>query len=911
MPNNAALWRRTGISAESEEGHVLESGWSRVTEAVEKLLGFKSSQFRQVVMLPQGEFRRLLNADSRERQVIMETLFKTELYRHIEEALKVSAKELQDNFRKLSERKTWVLQEAKTESGDELEKRLKLHTEQLKETAIKIELTRTKVKEAQDKLIEGNQAMEKLEEKKQATSTAALLQAKVETIKAKKAVLLKARLAANLEGTENSLKARQQDTSVAAENLRTKEKTKAMAIAAKEEAEKLLATEIAREPEREAAGTELTRLEELNGKVATLAEARKEADEHGKTASLSEIQFKKSEIALTRLMETIEEKSLAHLQAVNQGTKAAELEAALHNAEQVYNKGKALDDRQVQLAAVEKDLARAAGALRQYRDGYNKARDELALLLEARNKGQAAILSITLQDGSPCPVCGSTNHPSPAKSTVKLPREMEIRDKEQTIAELEKSRDHAQSELNAVTNKKAAISGVIRELEQELGEKAGASLQVLLATTVKAKASWLEASQAAANASVLKNDIGQLKLRQELAIKQLDGLRSAHHKASEDFKAAQAIVEERESSIPQGLREPASLQKARLDARRKLDLLLAGFESARRAAETAAQALARAETAVQEASDALQIARKRAAHEDLVFKQLLEEAVFITVAGYEKARLGKAAMLSLEKELGKFDEDLAKANDRLERAVRAAEGLAEPDLSALTQAASELERKRDDLLTMSSKLQTQAGQEKDWLEQLQQLADKIKGLETRHAIIGHIAEVANGKNKYGLTFQRFVLGALLDDVTVAATRRLKLMSRGRYHLQRTLDRARSNAAGGLDLEVFDTYTGTARSVATLSGGETFLASLSLALGLADVVQSYAGGIHLDTIFVDEGFGALDPESLDFALRALLDLQKEGRLVGIISHVPELKERIDARLEVIPTERGSVASFMFS
>ena len=97
-------------------------------------------------------------------------------------------------------------------------------------------------------------------------------------------------------------------------------------------------------------------------------------------------------------------------------------------------------------------------------------------------------------------------------------------------------------------------------------------------------------------------------------------------------------------------------------------------------------------------------------------------------------------------------------------------------------------------------------------------------------------------------------------------------------------------------------------MATLSGGETFLASLSLALGLADVVQSYSGGIHLDTIFVDEGFGTLDPESLDFAMRALIDLQKGGRLVGIISHVPELKERIDARLEIRPTDRGSVAGF---
>jgi len=127
-------------------------------------------------------------------------------------------------------------------------------------------------------------------------------------------------------------------------------------------------------------------------------------------------------------------------------------------------------------------------------------------------------------------------------------------------------------------------------------------------------------------------------------------------------------------------------------------------------------------------------------------------------------------------------------------------------------------------------------------------------------------------------------------------------------LQRTMDRVRKNAAGGLDLEVFDQYTGVARGVGTLSGGETFLASLALALGLADVVQTYAGGIHLDTILVDEGFGTLDPESLDFAIKALIDLQKGGRLVGIISHVPELKERIDARLEVLPTQHGSTACF---
>ncbi len=116
------------------------------------------------------------------------------------------------------------------------------------------------------------------------------------------------------------------------------------------------------------------------------------------------------------------------------------------------------------------------------------------------------------------------------------------------------------------------------------------------------------------------------------------------------------------------------------------------------------------------------------------------------------------------------------------------------------------------------------------------------------------------------------------------------------------------SASGLDLSVYDAYTGTTRPVNTLSGGESFLASLALALGLADVVQAYAGGVRLETIFVDEGFGSLDPEALDLAFQTLLDLREGNRLVGIISHVPELKERIDVRLEITPGRHGSTARF---
>jgi len=186
---------------------------------------------------------------------------------------------------------------------------------------------------------------------------------------------------------------------------------------------------------------------------------------------------------------------------------------------------------------------------------------------------------------------------------------------------------------------------------------------------------------------------------------------------------------------------------------------------------------------------------------------------------------------------------------------------------------------------------------------------ELAGHEAAFGVIGRLSQVANGENQLRLSFQRFVLGALLDDVLAAATRRLTIMSRGRYMLQRADEPRDGRRAAGLDLSVLDEWTGMQRPVSTLSGGETFLAALSLALGLAEVVQAYAGGIHLDTVFVDEGFGSLDEEALAAALEALTGLQQGGRLVGIISHVSELQEQIDARLQITAGRSGSSARFV--
>ena len=262
----------------------------------------------------------------------------------------------------------------------------------------------------------------------------------------------------------------------------------------------------------------------------------------------------------------------------------------------------------------------------------------------------------------------------------------------------------------------------------------------------------------------------------------------------------------------------------------------------------------------------------------------------------------------LQQTITAYEQNLAAATDRLQRAQNAVNGKTEPELSACKAAEQQADALYRQLTAQTAVTAKELSDLQKAQLQLQELEKKMGTLQDAYQTAASLAETARGNNPSRLTFSAFVLQAILDDVLQAANLRLTSMSRGRYSLSRTGDVLDVRRENGLNIEVTDSFTGVARPVKTLSGGELFLASLSLALGLSDVVQAYAGGIRLDTILVDEGFGTLDSEALDMAIRTLTDLQKGGRLVGIISHVSELRERISARLEVIPGQRGSTAVF---
>ena len=375
------------------------------------------------------------------------------------------------------------------------------------------------------------------------------------------------------------------------------------------------------------------------------------------------------------------------------------------------------------------------------------------------------------------------------------------------------------------------------------------------------------------------------------------------------FESARAVVREREGTLPKGIRTRAELETALVEARNDHKRLLDALDAARERDSEARQAHAETKAALDAAQRALKAAGREAGKAEVRFAGRIKAAGFQDADHYENSRLEDNEIEDLAKEIEDHGAGLKAARLRLTRARQATRGKKRPDLTILERKAEDAKSACDERIARTAGIRKEHSHLAGLRKEVERTERKLKGLEKRYYVAGKIADVANGKNTQGITFQRFVLASLLDDVLGAATERLKVMSRGRFDLQRAGERTDRRLAGGLDLEVYDSYTGTARPVSTLSGGETFLAALSLALGLADVVQAYAGGIRMETIFVDEGFGSLDPESLDLAVQALIDLQRGNRLVVIISHVPELKELIDVRLEVHPTRRGSTSRFV--
>lgn len=284
---------------------------------------------------------------------------------------------------------------------------------------------------------------------------------------------------------------------------------------------------------------------------------------------------------------------------------------------------------------------------------------------------------------------------------------------------------------------------------------------------------------------------------------------------------------------------------------------------------------------------------------------------FADEASYLAAKQEISFIAKLQQEVNQYDAQLEEVTRQIVQYEQALEGCQMPDITASEQRLQQLNQDITAVAEQKNHVQSRLQQNQRLYQEIADRQEKLQELERSYGMVQRLARLASGENPQKLSFETYVLITYFQQVLVQANVRLQKMSEGRYYFLRRLEADDKRKNAGLDIDIMDHFTGKARAVSSLSGGESFKASLALALGLSDVVQSHAGGIELNTIFIDEGFGTLDSDSLESTVDCLIELQKNGRLVGVISHVAELKERMQAWLVVESSQQGSLAYFRHS
>lgn len=903
-PAEARLERLdAGGAAELRAAKVLD-----VNAQVRELLGFELEQFRQVVLLPQGEFRRLLVADSKDRERILETLFGAELYRRVEFELKRASAALEREVSDGRRRIEGLLAGVDAGSEDELRERaaaqqrrrddLDVARTSLREKADEAERAR---KQAEDtaKLFEEQAAARRELERLQAEAPA-WTQRREELAAARRAQAVEA-VAERHAGAARAFEAALRQRDAAASDLEAATR-RAEAAAAAFEAEERRAGERANAEalrhRLEAASVAAARLEALDAEIAKTetawADAQGAAGQYGRDIGYTEGLLKKIGEELEQLRPVVADVD-------RRKERVAAATKALEQVEELAAARSLLLRQSVDVGGARERIAKAEAA-------HAGARTAEAEALRGWSEGQASLLARGLRDGEPCPVCGSSEHPAPAAATADVPSGDDVERAREAVAEAARTVDARRRELEREKSNEEAMRAKVAGLEGALGDQRDLAAAAAGAALAEARQRLIEAGNANNRVAELEKQRAMHAQALAEATAERDATAARAVELDKQLTAAKRQREEVARAIPEGIapREVAArlvaATKAAAALARALDDARSQAASSAAAREAAVRSLANAEAAHRSALEAATAARE-------AFERALAEAGFAGEAEFTTSRRSGGATDALDAELRRFDEALAAASARSDRADAQATGLEPPDLDAVRAADATARKALEDALAEHAGVTKALEATSRTLAAIGEASAAIAEAERRYLAVGRVAQVASGSNEARISFARFVLGALLDDVLEAATERLIRMTQGRFALVRAGGQRDRRRTGGLDLEVLDAHTGVARPAATLSGGESFLASLSLALGLADVVQSHTGGIRLETMFIDEGFGTLDPEALDLAMRALEDLQASGRLVGIISHVPELKERIGARLEVLPGRRGSSARFV--
>ncbi|MEV6069631.1 SMC family ATPase [Nocardia sp. NPDC052001] len=540
------------------------------------------------------------------------------------------------------------------------------------------------------------------------------------------------------------------------------------------------------------------------------------------------------------------------------------------------------------------ELVSAAAVFESARTKHLDAREHTLALREHRLAGMAAELAGALVDSEPCAVCGSAEHPAPAQPAAQAVSKEAEEAALQAERAAEAARDRAGQQV-------AELERAIEVLVERGGDADKAELATGLAA---AETRWNEARGRAELANGLTVELQRLRTEESGLQEELRDCESRGSAAMERIIATDRRLAELTERLTTAAGADGTVERRRA----RLDALVAGATTLREA--RAAAALAREQVA------ALALRVEKLSYEaglvDTAPPVMGETGPDYAVLG-EYARAVEAAsrtaqrQADIEAELIAADRARAHAEAVLaEPEIRAAADIVPGDLEVLESAVTEAQSALERAISAHTVAARRVEQLEELCSQLWAAVDRIAPLQRAHEELARLAEVVSGRgeNNRRMSLRSYVLAARLEEVAVAGSVRLRRMSGGRYEFVHTDVAGPRGRRGGLGLDIRDDYTGAIRPAKTLSGGETFMASLALALGLADVVAAESGGLVLDTLFIDEGFGSLDADTLDAVMGVLDELRSGGRVVGVVSHVDEMRQRIPSRLHVIRGRTGS-------
>ncbi|GAA0593575.1 SMC family ATPase [Virgibacillus siamensis] len=890
---------------------------SEIDKKVEEIIGLTQDQFKQIVMLPQGEFRKLLTSQTENKEAILRRLFKTESYNQLNQLLRDKKNRVDQRFKQAQQSRDHYVQSihtalpAREESDlfnvlDEefyninqvvtgLETESEYYTRKMTTDKQAYQDAYQKHDEKQNELHQAkalNNQFADLDKKRDELNN---LTEQVPAFQEKEKLLEKAERASHLEVYENQVAEWKKDETAKTEVLKQAETKAKSAKEKRAQAETAYQQEDGRKAEREETSRQLERLKGF-------IEPVKEMDERKENLDQLAQQGKKAGADLNKVRTNLQEKVTS---AEKYDKHIAKMDEAVS---QLADKQQQRVDMREQYRIVDAymTLYKQQNLLKQTVEKQETAYLSVKKAYSEKENtwlnNQAVVLAGHLHEGEACPVCGNTEHPRKAAAQGEMVTRDELNSLKKELDESDRTYRDSAAELKSVSSQ-------LTEKQQELdtysieAENVSTVRDELLEKGKQLKIEVEHLEKQREQLKQYKEDFKTVKEQQLQFEQQKEQLEQNYHELQASYRADVAVYNEKLRNIPEEVRTRNTLEKqidATAEHKAKLEK---AWVDAQQQLQQATEADTKAASDLTHAQQQLEESRGKHAKAEQQFDEALREALFESEAEYQQAKMQQAERQEWKESIQRFKENLTAKRQQVNDLAETLKDKERVDLTVLQEQQQELKAAYEAAYKTfkdSEKYMDQASTiRQNILEAHEQAAEREQEL----AAITDLYDVLRGQNSQKISFERYLQIEYLERIIDAANSRLKRLSNGQFYLMRS-DRQESHGRqSGLALDVYDAYTGQTRDVKTLSGGEKFNASLCLALGMSDVIQNFQGNIAIDTMFIDEGFGTLDEESLNKAIDTLIDLQQSGRMIGVISHVQELKTMFPAILEVQKTKEG--------